>query len=995
MSGVFNENLKRLDFEPSDEDRSLLLVSQLESDKNLLPAEIFALEDADEFDATAVYFRHFRDGRSAIPQIYIYDNTDNNFDDKKLADIHRDLWSYSRIPMFVVIEKTDVKIFDARKPVDISGDEIKTSPIVPAINIASAAIKLYSRKLFDSGVFWESEKARGHFLESTSAYVDLIKNLKTVRRDKLIEKTHLSKKIVNKLLVFSILVKYLEERGNQDEEKTSKDENRSLLARDFFRKNFDAENFCDVIKQGKIIALFDELSKHFNGKIFEWTEDRESIQNADLTDLALFLYGDIELDNGQYSFWRKYSFVHLPVELISSVYEELLNERKDAVYTPEFLVKALIDESMPQKEYEKKSVKTIDVSCGSGIFLVSAFKRLAQRHRYATFKETGELKRLDSKELLQIIKDNIFGVDIEEDARRLTVFSLCLALCDELTPKEIWTKLKFNDTFETNFKQKNFFEFIEDESNFGKFDLVIGNPPFISLSRDKSGNYFKDENDKYYGKYTEKNADGKKIKKTMYVNKDINFNSKKQIYPDNQTALMFLDQSPRLLKENGSLCLITPAAPLLYNNSSEFRKRFFPKHQVYQILDFTNLDEVLFAAKVPTAAIFVRNQEHNEEKLITHVTIRRMKSIEDKIFFEIDKYDFHYVSQQDALNDKHVWKCNLLGGGRLHNLIRRLSDNQTIKNYVEANNWNYGAGYEVGPLDKQVKIAAYITQHPSLPTTALTENGADVSKIVPETAEKFHRISSEKLFTPPHFLIKRNVGRKKIPTYFSEEYLTFRKIIIGISAPENERNQLLELSESFDRNKNVNKLYVAATSNEYLVGRATTLHNQDLMNLPYPEDKEEMQLSFVEQILCDDVLDYYIQIKAKSSNAKMNNPAKETDLKEFGKVFSKMLNSVYGKSGKCFYLKKIYDWDEFFVTEFNYGENSNYDGFEKINEPTEHLDFLIKKEYGESAFIIKVLKLYERNKAYLIKPKNLRYWLRSIALKDADETFSDLLKAGY
>lgn len=153
MSGVFKENLKRLDFEPSNEDRSVLLVSQLKTDKNLLPAEIFALEDADEFNVAAVYFRHFRDGRSKIPQIYIYDNTDNDLDDKKLAEIHRDLWSYSRIPMFIVIEKTDVKIFDARKPVDISGDEIKTSPIVPAINIASDVIKLYSRKLFDSGVF--------------------------------------------------------------------------------------------------------------------------------------------------------------------------------------------------------------------------------------------------------------------------------------------------------------------------------------------------------------------------------------------------------------------------------------------------------------------------------------------------------------------------------------------------------------------------------------------------------------------------------------------------------------------------------------------------------------------------------------------------------------------------------------------------------------------------------------------------------------------------
>ena len=987
----FKKNLKRMDFV---ENGSLRFVSDLENTNvDLTSAEVFALEEAKEFKATAVYFRLFKDGRSAIPQIYLYDNTKGDFDDKQTAEIHRNLWSYSRIPMFILIEKTEVKIFDARKPVDISGDEIKTSPIVPAINIASDAIKLYSRKLFDSGVFWESEKARGHFLESTSAYSDLIKNLKTIRRDKFIQKAQLSNKIANKLLVFSILIKYLEERGNQNDENSAKYENRGLFARDFFKKKFDAENFCDVIKQGKIIDLFDELSRHFNGKIFEWTEDRELVQKTDLIELALFLYGDIDLDKGQYSFWRKYSFAHLPVELISSVYEELLNERKDAVYTPEFLVNTLIDESMPQRDFEKTSVKTIDVSCGSGIFLVAAFKRLAQRHRYAIFKNTGELRRLNSKELLQIIKDNIFGVDIEEDARRLTVFSLCLALCDELTPKEIWDELKFNDTFQINFVTDNFFSYLENnDEKLGTFDLVVGNPPFISLTLKK------DENGKTIGEYKEENSKGKKEIKRISLNEDIIQKSKEKIYPDNQTALMFLDQSPQLLKKDGLLCLITPAAPLLYNNSSKFRKHFFPKHQVYQILDFTNLDSVLFEADVPTAAIFVRNQEHNDKKLITHVTIRRTKSIEDKIFFEIDKYDFHYVSQQDALNDKHVWKCNLLGGGRLHNLIKRLSDNQTIENYIENQNWYVGEGYIVhrGNESRKPVLADYITGKKYLPASALKEDGVNEDEFLSEESVFFEHPREEELYKPPLMIIKENIGKKKIPVYLSDKYRPFKSTVIGISASQSEdKSNFYNFYKDFKKHNDLLRAFISATSNQFLVTRGTLLYKQDLMNLPYPEDKEEMQLSFVEQILCDDVLDYYIQIKARSSNAKMNNPAEKNDLEKFGEVFNKMLNSVYGKSGKYFYLKKISDWGEFYITEFNYGVNTNNVESEEINDPSTNLKSLIETEYGTNAYLIKILKLYERNKVYLIKPKALRYWLRSIALKDADETFSDLLKAGY
>jgi hypothetical protein len=981
----FNDNLRKLDFDvESQEARAVILVSQI-TDKDLTSTEVFALEEAKKFNADAVYFRHFPDTRPPLPQIYIYDGTQREITEEELAIIHRDLWSYSRIPMFIVIEKTDVKIFDTREPVDVLGEkgEIIKNRVFDTLRFSDDAIKLYSREMFDSGIFWETEKAKGHFLESKSSYQDLINELRKIRikfTEKFKKDAPRELKTFNKLLVFSILVKYLEERGG-------------LFAEDFFRK-IGSQNYCDALRNGNVFKLFGELSRHFNGRIFEWTQEEEEIitSNNDLTKLiADFLDADVDTITRDQFFWKRYSFNHLPVALISTVYETFLSEHEDAVFTPEFLVNTLLDEAMPQSDYEKTAFKTIDVSCGSGIFLVGAFKRLAQRHRYLYFQETRKLVPAKPEDLLKIIKDNIFGVDIEEESIRLTVFSLCLALCDELTPKQIWTELKFDKTFQTNFRTKNFFEYLEEnESELVTWDLVIGNPPFngLSIEKNKNGEYF----GKFSGKQSQKAGSRKRIK----LNEEIVQKYKQKIYPDNQIALMFLDQVPRLLKEDGIVCLILPSAPLLYNNSLKFRKDFFRKYQVLQILDFTNLDSILFGkADVPTAALFARKKLHQKEIPITHVTIRRTKTSEQKMLFEVDKYDFHLVSQYDAVCNKHIWKCNLLGGGRLHNTITRLSNLDTIKDFINANNWSVGAGYEIGPLDKQVKTAPYITQHRTLPTIALTENGADKSQIVIETAEKFHRISDEKLFTPPHLLIKRNIGLSKIPTYFSDEYLTFKKIIIGISAPENEREQLLELSNAFDKNRAIYKLFITATSNEYLVGRATTLHNQDIMNLPYPEDKEELNLSFAEQILCDDVLKYYSEIKAKSSRAKFNQNAHKNDLESFGSVFTKALNSIYEQSDKCFYLKKIYDWSEYFITEFGYGEFIEKADFEKVNEPTQNIKSLIENQLGRNFSLIRSIRINEKNKFSFIKPKALRYWLRSIALRDADETFSDLIKAGY
>ena len=45
--------------------------------------------------------------------------------------------------------------------------------------------------------------------------------------------------------------------------------------------------------------------------------------------------------------------------------------------------------------------------------------------------------------------------------------------------------------------------------------------------------------------------------------------------------------------------------------------------------------------------------------------------------------------------------------------------------------------------------------------------------------------------------------------------------------------------------------------------------------------------------------------------------------------------------------------------------------------------------------IQKIMKVYGKNTIILIKPKQLRYWLPSIALRDADEVFADYIKARY
>ncbi len=66
-----------------------------------------------------------------------------------------------------------------------------------------------------------------------------------------------------------------------------------------------------------------------------------------------------------------------------------------------------------------------------------------------------------------------------------------------------------------------------------------------------------------------------------------------------------------------------------------------------------------------------------------------------------------------------------------------------------------------------------------------------------------------------------------------------------------------------------------------------------------------------------------------------------------------------------------------------------------MTELESNLQELIRNNVGANLRIVRLLRVYEDNVIYLIKPDQTRYWLRSVAIRDADETFADLVAQGY
>src|SRR5207253_5023261 len=76
----------------------------------------------------------------------------------------------------------------------------------------------------------------------------------------------------------------------------------------------------------------------------------------------------------------------------------------------------------------------LDPACGSGIFLVGLFNRLAEEWKR---KNPGAKYDKMASGLLSILRRNLFGVDRSRTACHIAAFSLYLAMLDQLSPPAI------------------------------------------------------------------------------------------------------------------------------------------------------------------------------------------------------------------------------------------------------------------------------------------------------------------------------------------------------------------------------------------------------------------------------------------------------------------------------------------------------------------------------------------------------------------------------
>lgn len=583
---------------------------------------------------------------------------------------HELAWSFSRTPLLITVEPHLLRVWTCYEPPVKAGIPDQQNPLLMNLDYDSGrgvfmqpeeAQALNWMRLITGDIF---RKHAPRFKAENRADQMLLQNLLSVRSR--LSNLGLDMDLCHDLLARIIFIQFLFDRKDSDGRPAL---NRDVLASLHEQSVLSApyENFAEILRShDDSYSLFRWLNSKFNGDLFPgcggtekeqqtaWQAEIEKVEPKHLELLADFVSGEMEMETGQKCLWPYYSFDAIPLDFISSIYEIFLGEEgeaRGAYYTPGHIADFMLDGVLPWagNDWDKK---ILDPACGSGIFLVKAYQRLIQRWKNANPGQDPK-----ANVLKKLLENNLFGVDIDKHAVRVASFSMYLAMCDEIDPKHYWKLVRFPRLRGQTLIDKDFFSEdvagIRTNEDRESYDLIVGNAPW-------GRNTIKQKARKWAGKEW----------RPSYGN----------------VGPLFLLKAASLTKPSGRVSMVQPANNLLFNKGNtavDFRKKFFSRFKVDEIVNLSALRFGLFSKAVDPSCLITLRPGPPDGEPLTYICPTLTLTSEDDYMVMIEPHDINFVYPEEAIDDPDVWTTLMWGGRRdlvfLRSLRHSFQNLQSLK----------------------------------------------------------------------------------------------------------------------------------------------------------------------------------------------------------------------------------------------------------------------------------------------------------------------------
>ena len=397
-------------------------------------------------------------GRSSLTVHFKFEPSSPSHD--MVAQWRQEIWNEGTVPLLWVISPDKVDIYNGFAKPRGSGDAEanrlrtfkRTASDLEALNRAAGRLAMETDR------FWQHQIAR-KVNRRTSVDRLLLRDIARLEKD--LSSDGMAELDAQGLIGRSIFAQYLVDR--------------EIITKNFLAKLAKRTKLSEVLRdQAMAERLFDWLREVFNGDMF--TDSGTLAKAEHLSRVANFLDA-VDPDTGQTTLFP-YQFNIIPVELISSIYEQFVRSEtatspsvghNDVHYTRLSLVSLVLDETMTECSGNET---VLDLTCGSGVFLVEALRRLV-RERARNQQPTRELIR-------ETLYSQVFGSDKSKAAIQVAAFSLYLTAL-ELDPRPEPDSLTFKRLIGRTLFTGDIWDDVSDldrRTDGRKFDVIVGNPPW-------------------------------------------------------------------------------------------------------------------------------------------------------------------------------------------------------------------------------------------------------------------------------------------------------------------------------------------------------------------------------------------------------------------------------------------------------------------------------------------------------------------------------------
>ena len=966
----------------------------------------------------------------------------DKYDRDAIVGLHAALWNQGLSSLLLVISGDTVRAFSlARIPHSGENHDFDDRCLVQELNSVSHALMLKDVIYgVESGRFWE-ENASFFPSEERIDHV-LLDNLTTSH--KLLCRT-LSFDAAQALLVQAMFIAYLEDR--------------EIIRDEYFLSASDgmANSFSSLLRSGNVRffeRLFKNLREDFNGNLFvapcsfDEGVQHPRVSPEHLKILMRFRSGREEMhgDAGQYRFWG-YNFKYMPIELISAVYDRFLGENREeqrekgAYYTPMFLADTVISQVWNTISLAiRDKGRFLDPACGSGIFLVRAFQLLCEHWRE---KHPSRSIRWDS---LCAILSRLHGWDIDGGAVRVAVFSLYVALLEEVSPPDIRLLIGrgrfLPEIWGRNLRHRDFFTIEEEEA---RADVLIGNPPWSS----RRGS------DRFSVKWCRKNH---------------------LPMPSKEEAWAFVWKSLRHVRENGVVAFILPAMAFLHNHAKDAvaaRNRFMHDAHIIRIINFADIRFQLFEDAVRPAALFIFGRATDEaiDYRFDYWVPKSDLNLKIKRTITLGSGDKCVVSSRTAEKEPSTFNRRRWMNDPEAKLFNYLSKFPTLGELVEEYGelkrkskaaehgwvatskygWVIGQGFKPANMER-LADPRYKREHSEI---VATQPYLDISdfRVLAQSCEGLRpwanglvtRRGFEEGFRGPRILIPQGVDTSwRLRAIYTEKPLTFRDTIQALVVPRGQERRAKLLTAILN-----SKLmsWVAFHRTGSFGSDRPKVHQSELLYLPFPSPSdmseeaesrlaEEKLVSLIDRtltttserpvlqsedtdifgeldpltyqffclsddeiILIDDTIESIVPAiqPRRDGYPDIWKQAERDDRRTYATTLIRSIEEWFDPQSTIGIRLEARNQDLAILRltledgrgNLDYEEKTDgavgdvlADIFEHIHEPLPG-NFQLVPDF----------RVFIGNKLYLVKPTQKRFWLRSAALADADSIALDLQSA--